>query len=72
MEKYSVDRIEGDFAVVECNGEFVEIALSQLPQEVKEGCILIKDDNGAYYIDKDETGKIKQALFELQNSLFDE
>lgn len=72
MEKYSVDRIEGGFAVVECNGEFVEIALSQLPQEVKEGCILIKDENGAYFIDKDETENTKRALFELQNSLFDE
>ena len=72
MEKYSVDRIEGGFAVVECNGEFDEIALSQLPQEVKEGCILIKDENGAYFIDKDETENTKRALFELQNSLFDE
>lgn len=72
MQKYSVDRIEGDFAVAECNGKFVDIALSLLPQEVKEGCILIKDDNGAYFIDKDETESTKKALFEMQNSLFDE
>ncbi|MBR3969966.1 MAG: DUF3006 domain-containing protein [Ruminococcus sp.] len=44
-----VDRIEGDFAVVEHRGEMIEIPLSELPENVREGDVLIRM-NGGYSI----------------------
>ncbi len=72
MEKYSVDRIEGAFAVLVSNGKTSQISLDKLPESVKDGCVLVKDDSGMYFIDNAQTEKIKTALNELQNSLFDE
>ncbi len=72
MEKYSVDRIEDGFAVLESNGKTLQVSLDKLPKNVKEGCILAINENKAYFIDEAETEKKREVLNKLQNSLFDE
>lgn len=39
MKEWIVDRIEGDFAVIEYDGQYVDIPLHLLP-EIKEGSTL--------------------------------
>lgn len=72
MNIYSVDRIEENIAVIEYEGKFIEIGLEELPENIKEGDILIKEENGSFSVDENETKRIKALLAEKQNSLFDE
>lgn len=72
MNKYSVDRIENQFAVLEFGDDFIQIELKELPPGVKEGDVLMRDENGKLFIDEKATQQIKNELFELQNSLFSE
>ncbi|MBR3835862.1 MAG: DUF3006 domain-containing protein [Clostridia bacterium] len=68
--KYSVDRIEEAFAVCEDeNGAFENIGLAALPENVREGDILLKTDDG-YTILADETEERRQRLAKLQKSIF--
>lgn len=71
MSKYSVDRIEEKTAVIEHNGKFFEIELDELPENINEGDVIVKDDNGKFIIDYSQTKKIQKELFEKQKSLFD-
>lgn len=71
MSKYSVDRIEEKNAVIEHNGKFFEIELDELPENIKEGDVIVKDDNGNFIIDNSQTKKIQKELFAKQKSLFD-
>ena len=53
--KYTVDRIEGKYAVCEDeNRKMKEIELELLPEGVKEGDVL-EFENGAWYADSLET-----------------
>ena len=54
MMKYIVDRIEGNYAVCEKDGEMINLSLKELP-EVHEGDVLLFQD-GEYHID----GKAKE------------
>lgn len=68
---YSVSRIEGDFAVLECpDRHFEEMPLSKLPAGVSEGNILVKSENGEFLLDFDEELRRKNKLLELQNKIF--
>ena len=50
-EKFIVDRIEGDFAVCESEGSgMLNIPLSVLPADIKEGSYIIKDGEN-FFID---------------------
>ena len=45
-----IDRIEGDRAVLEIDGEMVEVSLKVLPEDCREGAMLsftLCDDDGA-------------------------
>ena len=55
--RYIVDRIEASFAVCEDqDGDMVNLELSKLPIDVKEGDVLI-ENSGIYEISKEETEK---------------
>jgi hypothetical protein len=58
---YSVDRVEEGYAVVEHDGEFENIPLSQLPSGVREGDLLKKTEKG-WSTDAAETENRRQAL----------
>lgn len=69
--KAVVDRIENDFAVVELeDGKFINIPLSELPIEVKEGSVIEFLDNDKYRILEDEEKERRKQNFNALNSLF--
>ena len=70
MKKLTVDRIEGNFAVCECEDlSHIDIPLSDLSFGVKEGNILIVDDDGNFSLDLSEEEKMRQKIIALQNKL---
>ena len=71
MKKFTVDRIENDKAVLECeNGECVTLEVKSLPKNIKEGDVLCFEEN-SYFLDKEETEKRRQKIKSLMDSLFD-
>lgn len=64
--RYVIDRIEEDIVVCENEetGEFEEIDIFYLPDEIQEGDIVIYDEElDEYYIDYDEK-KLRKARIE--------
>ena len=68
-EQIYVDRIEGDYAVVEYGGEMLEIPLTELPDGVREGTVLNFTGNG-FEVDEEAEAERKKILFSKQSSLF--
>ena len=70
VKEYTVDRIEGDYAVCENREtqEMVNIKIDNLPKNIKEGSI-IKFENNEYRIDeekeKETSERIKQKMDNL-------
>lgn len=72
MEFWSIDRLEGSFAV--CEGDDrrqKEIPLADLPEGVNEGDILCLVD-GEYRIDREETQRRREENRRLLESLLGE
>lgn len=64
--KSIIDRIEGDFAVCEFeNGEVRNVALSELPEGVKEGMALNGNE-----VDFNETEERERRIKEKMSRLF--
>ncbi len=71
MKRFTVDRIEEDKAVLECeNGECVTLEVKSLPKNIEEGDVLCFEEN-SYFLDKEETEKRRQKIKSLMDSLFD-
>ena len=71
MKRFTVDRIEEDKAVLECeNGECVTLEVKSLPKNINEGDVLCFEEN-SYFLDKEETEKRRQKIKSLMESLFD-
>ena len=71
MKRFTVDRIEEDKAVLECeNGECVTLEVKSLPKNIKEGDVLCFEEN-SYFLDKEETEKRRQKIKSLMDTLFD-
>ena len=69
MNKFILDRIEADVAILETEkGEFLNISSSLLPDNTNEGDVILFD-NGEYTILSDETDKRKKRIKNLRNSL---
>lgn len=49
-----IDRFEGEYAVAESDGEIVNIHISELPENVSEGDVLVFTE-GRYAVDSRET-----------------
>ncbi len=64
-----IDRIEGNIAIVETENGHLDISLSAIIGNPKEGDVLSKKGEG-YIIDKAETTSRKSKILSLQNSLF--
>ncbi len=72
MIKYVIDRIEGDIAVCEREDRvFVDIPLSELDDNVKEGDYIALI-GGVYCLEHYDTGEARNKNIELQNSLFED
>ena len=68
--KYSVERIEENVALCEDDlGKTVKLRLDELPENVREGDIIVRTENG-YTIDSDETSVRRKKMAEMQKKLF--
>ncbi|MEA4903127.1 DUF3006 domain-containing protein [Desulfitobacterium sp.] len=68
--KGTIDRFEGNYAVVELeNRNIINVPKELLPVEAREGDV-IYEENGVYYIDQEETERIKEDLHKLMDSLW--
>ena len=68
--KYSIDRIEENIAVCEDDlGKTVKLRLDELPENIREGDIIVRTENG-YTIDSDETSVRRKKMAEMQKKLF--
>lgn len=69
--EYSVDRIEGDYAVCEDEcGKMKKIKLKLLPIEIKEGMIICKNKQNKYIVDLYKTNRRREKIYKLQQELF--
>ncbi len=68
--KYAVDKIEEDLILCEelTTKEKIVINKNELPNEVHEGSIIIKDNN-SYIIDKNQELERKKSIQEKLNRL---
>ena len=65
-----VDRIENGMAVIEReNGTFLEIPLSELPESVHEGCVLVSNCEG-YALDIVAERELRKRNALLTSQLF--
>lgn len=70
MMKYSVERIEENVALCEDDlGKTVKLRLDELPENIREGDIIVRTENG-YTIDSDETFVRRKKMAEMQKKLF--
>ena len=68
-----VDRIEGDLAVCETeDGEHLTLPLGCLPDGVREGSVLERDEAGSFLLNAETEEKRRSELLKRQNELFDE
>lgn len=68
--KYIVDRIEEGIAILEKEDlSHVEISLTDLPDGISEGSVLIFDGN-SYISDENEEAQRKNQIYEKQQMLF--
>ena len=67
-----VDRIEGDIAVCanRSNGVMINIQLSKLPAETKEGMV-IRYFDGKYSIDSEEQDNIENRIKDKMDDLWE-
>lgn len=67
-----IDRIEGDIAVCEnIDRTTTNIPLILLPDGVKEGDVILKDENGEYVVDAEKTLERRQRIKKLLNNLWE-
>lgn len=64
-----IDRFEGDFAVVEADGKWLDIPKSLLPPDAARGDIL-KPCSGRYTIDKALTKARREEIQKRMEELF--
>lgn len=70
MKKFTVDRVEEDFAVCECEDlSHVSIPVNNFPFEVKEGMVIRLGENGIYERDEDEEAQMRSKIIALRNKL---
>lgn len=69
--KFTVDRFEGDIAVLENRdtGEMININKNDLPQDAKEGSIL-RLNNNKYEIDVEEQKEVEKRIKDKMNKLW--
>lgn len=68
--KYVIDRIENEIAILEelNTKEKIEVEVSKLPHEIKEGIVLKKEEN--FIIDTEETLSREEDISERFKKLF--
>ena len=71
MKRFTVDRFEGDKAILECeNGEMAVFDRTALPKNIREGDVLHFEANSCY-LNREETERRSQKIRVLMESLFE-
>lgn len=69
---YTVDRIEGSYAVLEDNEEnIINVEIINIKGDLKEGKVLYKKD-ALYFIDEEETKKRSEEINDLLKGLWED
>ncbi|GMK49129.1 hypothetical protein PghCCS26_62590 [Paenibacillus glycanilyticus] len=72
MEKRGViDRFEGNIAVIEIDGETVDVDKALLPKKVRVGDAIIIGEDGIYHVDMEATKKLRKEIDVLMDELFE-
>lgn len=71
MRKGIIDRFEGEFAVVEIDGQTEDILKSKLPEQAKSGDTLVFSEN-KITLDKNDTEIRKKEIKGLMDDLFED
>ncbi|MEK3943572.1 DUF3006 domain-containing protein [Paenibacillus sp. FSL H3-0310] len=71
MRKGIIDRFEGEYAIIEFDGQTEDILRSELPAEIKAGDTLIFEE-GKVMIDTEATASRKEEIDSLMDELFEE
>jgi hypothetical protein len=58
----SIDRFEGDFAIIDDDGRFYSIRRDELPENAAEGDIIETDETGRIKIQKEATEAWRLSL----------
>lgn len=66
-----IDRFEGDWVVVEINGETKDFKRGLFPNEASVGDV-VKIDGGTVKILKEETEKLRQEIEDLMNDVWED
>ena len=70
MKRFSVDRVEENFAVCECEDlSHILIPTASFDFEVKEGMIIYLQSDGTYVKDEAEEAKMREKIAALQKKL---
>lgn len=71
MKRFTVDRLEGDKAVLECeNGDMAVFDRASLPQNIKEGDIL-RFESESCYLNAEETERRRQKIRRMMETVFE-
>lgn len=68
--KYIIDRFEGEFAVCEYEGGMVDIPKRLIPDNAKEGSVLIKQGE-VFVLDTETERALRNRIIEKQNRLWE-
>ncbi|MCG7408240.1 DUF3006 domain-containing protein [Paenibacillus sp. ACRRX] len=66
-----IDRFEGDWAVIEMNGDMQEVERRQLPAHARPGDAVVIED-GKIRVDQERTVRLRQEADMLIDELFEE
>ncbi|MCM3394871.1 MULTISPECIES: DUF3006 domain-containing protein [Cytobacillus] len=66
-----IDRFEGDWVVVEINGETKDFKRSIFPKEASVGDV-VKIDGSTVKVLKDETEKLRHEIEDLMNDVWED
>lgn len=63
---YSIDRFEGIYAVCEDDGgEMTDILREEIPEDAREGDIIVSDEYGHFTVDREETRRRREHILRL-------
>lgn len=69
--KVVLDRMEGEFAILEWGDKTLQVPVKELPDGVKEGDVLVKHQQG-WQLDVRATQERKQEVEEISRRLWED
>lgn len=71
MGKWIVDRIESEYIVLEKDEQVRNVKKEEIGFKVKEGDILIEDEDGNFTLDENETKKRTEYIEKITKDLWE-